>query len=95
MKTKIKNTNILVINGQEFLMTVEELKNLRDQISQIVGEKIKMVQPPQPIIFPERPLDNDQIYPKIKPYKPWRTEDKKYPMLTKDEKYLVQCHKRK
>lgn len=83
-KTEIKNTNKLIIQGQEFEMSIQDLRDLRDAIDKVIGEKVRVIPASQPIIFPDRkePIDESEpFYPKIKPYKPWRTEDESYPRI--------------
>ena len=89
-KTTIKNTNKLIIQGQEFEMSIQDLKQLRDAIDEIIGEKIKFVPIHPPVIFPDRkePIDDSDYpkpYPKITPYKPWRTEDEIYPIWCQED----------
>lgn len=83
VKTKIVNTNKLVIQGQEFDMSIQDLKDLRDVIDKVIGEKVRVI-PSQPIIFPDRKEPEDYDYPGKRvfpPYKPWRTEDEIYPKI--------------
>lgn len=82
-KTTIKNTNKLIIQGQEFEMSIQDLKDLRDVIDKVIGEKVRVIPASPPIIFPDRkePEDFDGYpYRKIVPHKPWKYEDD-YPRI--------------
>ena len=87
-KINIINVNKLVIQGQEFEMTITELKELRELIDEIVGEKVKVVTVQPPIFFPDIQKKEDD-YKTIKPYKPWRTEDIYYPKIWCKDKVTV------